>query len=157
MIEQFDAKSWEKKALAVWAAKEEAETKTPLSHWKCLIVVNFPSYAEDEWLLNAFVRMGLDIQSVSGKSLKPGDGKTNYAFVNCTTSAAAKMMKQACDDGRIEISDDSGRKWTLRADWAHGSRPTSAHGQDYGPKGVARLSPGKFSATMPYVHRIGRT
>ena len=134
MIEQFDAKSWEKKALAVWAAKEEAETKTPLSHCKCLIVVNFPSYAEDDWLLNTFVSMGLDIQSVSGKSsgknIKLEDGKAMYAFVNCTTSAAAKKMKQACDEGRIGIKDASGKAWTLKADWAHGRRPTSAHGQE---------------------------
>ena len=119
--EPFDAKAWEKEALAIWAAKE-AESETPQSRWKSLIVVNFPSFADDDWLHQTFVNMGFDIQSVigksSGKSMKLKDGSTLYAFVNCMTPASAQMLKEACDDGRIEITEDSGKRWTLKADWA---------------------------------------
>ena len=131
--EPFDAKAWEKEALAIWAAKE-AESKTPQSHWKSLIVVNFPSFAEDDWLFDTFVDMGFDIHSVIGKSSGKGtklkDGSTLYAFVNCKTPASAQMMKQACDEGRIEITEDSGKKWTLKADWA----VQGGHGRDGGKR-----------------------
>ena len=34
MSEQFDAQAWERQALAVWAAKEDAEKKAPQAYWK---------------------------------------------------------------------------------------------------------------------------
>jgi hypothetical protein len=92
-------------------------------HWKSLIILNFPSHAEDDWLFEAFLKLGFDIDSVtcksSGKNMKLVDGKAMYAFVNCKSADTARNMKEACDDARIVINEaGKKRKWTLKADWA---------------------------------------
>jgi hypothetical protein len=91
-----------------------------------LLIVHFPSRADDNWLHQSFAKMGFNVSSVIwkciGKNKKFPTGKNIFAFVNHNTIESAMAMKLACAKGRIKLADHNEKVWTVSADWANQSR-----------------------------------
>ena len=91
-------------------------------HVRFLLILNFPSGAPNDWLLEQFTDMGFEVESVIGKSrtkkMEFQANKSVLAFVNCKSPGAASAMKRACDEGRVVLSA-KGKRWNVKADWAN--------------------------------------
>lgn len=93
----------------------------PRRRCRCLLISYLPRIATRADLASAFGRFGKIAFTSVVQDLR-GVSKC-YGFVLFKTADAAEEARRHCDQERVIMSDDAGKRWRVQASWAESNRP----------------------------------